>query len=91
MAEETFWDNLDYLHKNWSVSVVHEFILEVERTMELLKHNPETFRCWFEDRNFRVAVLNKHISLFYSFSEKEIRIHLFWNNHRNPVELKKYF
>jgi len=44
LAEETYFDNLEYLYENWSQTVVQDFIIEVEVTMSLLEDNPDIFR-----------------------------------------------
>jgi len=90
LAEETYYDNLSYLHENWSLSVISDFIREVEETMNLLQHSPEIFNWWDTDKNYKIGYINKHISFIYSFTDHEILIHLFWNNHRDPSNLKKF-
>ncbi len=90
LAEETYYDNLSYLHENWPPSVISNFITEVEETMFLLKHNPGIFNWWDTDKKYKIGYINKHISFIYSFTNKEILIHLFWNNHRNPAHLEKF-
>lgn len=90
LAEETYYENLEYLDKNWSKSVVRKFINDVDITLTLLKTNPEIFHWWDAGKNIRIGYINKHISFFYSLEEKSIFIHLFWNNHRQPSVLKKF-
>jgi len=90
LAEETYFDNLEYLDENWSQTVAQDFIKEVEETMNLLEGNPNIFRWWDSKEQFKVGYINKHISFFYSLNKEEIQIHFFWNNHKDPEQLKKY-
>ena len=90
LAGETYYENLGYLNENWSLQVMSEFIGDVEKTMELIKINPEIFNWYNSDKKFKIGYINKHISFIYSYTAKEILIHLFWNNHRNPSHLKKF-
>lgn len=90
LAEVTYYDNLSYLNENWPLSVISSFITDVEKTMSLVKNNPEIFNWWDSNKKYRVGFINKHISFLYSFTDKEILIHLFWNNHRDPSHLKKF-
>ena len=34
--------------------------------------------------------MNKHISFYYSFNKQVIQVHFFWNNHKDPEQLKKH-
>ena len=70
--------------------MVRNFIIEVEETMNLLKDNPDLFRWWDSKKHFKVGYINKHISFFYSFNREEIQVHFFWNNYKDPEQLKKY-
>lgn len=90
LAEETYYENLFYLNENWSLQVISNFINDVEKTIELIKINPEIFNWYNSDKKYRIGYINKHISFIYSYTAKEIFIHLFWNHHRDPSHLKKF-
>lgn len=90
LAVTTYNNNLDYLHKKWSLAVVHKFILEVEETMQLIKGDPNIFMWWDAAGTVKIGNINKHISFFYSFDDEEILLHFFWNNHQDPDNLKQY-
>ncbi len=90
LAEKTYYDNLEYLDENWPLSVVHDLILEVEKTMIKLKKNPQMFTWWDRSRRIKVGNINKHISFFYSFTNEEIQLHFFWNNHQDPEKIRKF-
>ena len=90
LAEDTYFDNLEYLFENWSQTVVLDFIKEVEETMNLLEDNPDIFRWWDSKKHFKVGYINKHISFYYSFNKQVIQVHFFWSKHKDPEQLKKY-
>jgi len=54
LAEETYIDNLEYLYENWSQTVVRDFIIEVEETMNLLEDNPDIIRWCYSKEQFKV-------------------------------------
>jgi len=70
--------------------VGQDFIIEVEETMNLLEDNPDIFRWRDSKKQFKVGYINKHISFFCNFNRQEIQGHFFWNNHKDPEQLKKY-
>ena len=90
LAERTYHDNLQYLEEDWPESVVRNFISRVEEILALLKVDPEIFRLWDINGVARIALINKHTSLFYSYDGENIFILLFWNHKRNPHILKRF-
>ena len=90
LAEKSYYDNLLYLNQNWPLAVVQDFILEVEKTLDLLQENPDIFKWWQSDKKYKVGHITQHISFFYNVDEEIIRIHLFWDNRQDPKKLKIY-
>lgn len=88
LAEKSYNLNLLYLSENWPLPVVHQFILDVEKTLILVAENPEIFRWWDEEKNYKVGFITSHISFFYSFDRDNIMIHLFWDKRQDPEKLK---
>jgi len=56
LAEETYFDNLGYLNENWSQTVVRDFMIEVEETMNLLEDNPDLFRWWDSKNTLKLVI-----------------------------------
>ncbi len=87
-AERSFNDLIDYLIKNWTNREYQKFI---ERTQELLTHirnNPFSFQESDKYQNVRRAVLTNIISVYYYPNDDGIYLLFFWDNRRNPKDLK---
>ena len=89
LAEKSYNQNIEYLLEEWSLKVVQHFILEVERTMNIVKESPNCFQEWEFDKTFRMGLIHENISFFYKIHTTEIVVYLFWNNLQNPKKLKK--
>lgn len=89
LAKKSFNKNIEYLEENWTVNTVQNFILEVEKVMEILIENSNCFQEWEFDTSFRKGHIDKHISFFYKIHDKEIVVYLFWNNFQNPKKIKQ--
>ena len=89
LAEKSYYSNLEYLNENWSRTVAQDFILKVEKVMDLISNNPDMFRWWDEKKEFKIGYITSHISFFYSFDQERIFIHLFWDKRRDPEKLRE--
>ncbi|MGA9590941.1 MAG: type II toxin-antitoxin system RelE/ParE family toxin [Salegentibacter sp.] len=89
LAEKSYNSNLLYLSENWPLTVVQDFILEVEKVMRLLADNPEVFRWWDYEKKYKIAYVTSQISFFYSFDKEKIMIHLFWDKRQEPEKLEE--
>jgi plasmid stabilization system protein ParE len=88
LAVRDYYDNIDYLLREWSEKEAQEFIDEVYDTEFILKQGniefqntdiPEIKRC----------VICKQISLFYRIiDEKNIEFLRFWNNYQDYKKLR---
>ncbi len=88
IAEKTFVQNISYLEKNGSSKEIKNFINKTYEVVNLLKKDPYIFPKWEFNSSVRKVVLLKQITLFYSIGKNIVQIHLFWNNYRNPNDLK---
>lgn len=88
-AKISYNKNIEFLLKIWNLKIAQEFILEVEKTMNLIKTNPNCFKTWEQNSNYRIGSIHKNVSFYYVKKESEIVVHLFWNNLQNPKKLKK--
>ncbi|MDT0645327.1 hypothetical protein RM545_01380 [Zunongwangia sp. F260] len=89
LAEKSYNSNLLYLSENWPLAVVQDFILNVEKTMNLLSKNPNIFRWWDSKKKYKIGYVTPHISFFYSFDREKVMVHLFWDKRQDPEKLKK--
>ncbi len=88
VAKSDYFENIDYLLKNWSEKEVQKFIDEVRHIEFVLKKG----NIDFQETNYREikrVVLRKQISLFYRIiSISEIEFLRFWNNHQDIKRLR---
>ena len=83
----TLDSNLSYLKNNWPKISLLNFLDKEEKTINLIKNNPDFFPLWKENLNIRKAIIVKQITLFYEVKNNIIEILLFWNNYQNPKKL----
>ena len=81
-AKIDYWDNIEYLQKEWTLSEVYNFIDEVDNLLLKLNANNLTFKTTFYKNTFEVPVV-KQINLFYKFEGETIVLLRFWNNYQD--------
>ena len=87
-AKDDYWQNIDYLHENWTEQVVQNFINAVDRHLDIISNNPKTFALT-EYRNVHSVLIVKQIRLFYRITDNNtVELIRFWNNYQNPDRLK---
>ena len=88
VAKSDYFENIDYLLKNWSEKEVQKFIDEVRHIEFVLKKGNVDF----QDINYRGVkrvVLRKQITLFYKINDiEEVEFLRFWNNHKDIKRLR---
>jgi hypothetical protein len=89
LAEKTFVQNISNLEEDWTIKEIKNFIIKTSEVINLLKSNPYVFPKWEFNSSIHKVVLVKQITLFYTIHGDTIQIHLFWNNYRNPENLKE--
>lgn len=90
-AEDSFNAVLDYLLEVWTIKEANNFIDLVEHIVFQISENPLIFKKSIFDANSREALITKQTSLFYRILNKNtIEIEYFWNNYRNPNNLKSF-
>jgi plasmid stabilization system protein ParE len=85
-AVSDYYQNIDYLLKEWSEKVATEFIEDVDITIDLIKINPELYPLT-NHLEVRKAVIRKQVTLFYKVSNQNIYLLRFWNTYQNPKDL----
>jgi len=88
LAEKSFMQNISYLEEDWTLKEIRHFIIKTSEIVELLKIDPYIFPKWEFNSSIRKVVLLRQVTLFYTINVGIVEIHLFWNNYRNPMELK---
>ncbi len=88
LARSDYYQNIDYLLREWSEKDAQEFIDEVEDIEYILVQG----KVEFQDtnvRNIKRCIICKQISLFYKvIDEYNIELLRFWNNYQNTEGLQ---
>jgi plasmid stabilization system protein ParE len=82
-----YYQNIDYLLKEWTNQVALDFIEDVDAAISLIVSRPELFPLT-DYREIRKVVVRKQITLFYKISDNSIQLIRFWNNYQDPSRLK---
>lgn len=81
-AKMDYWQNIDYLEKEWSIIDVHHFIDKVDHLIHLLSQANLHFKPTNYKNTFQVPVI-KQITLFYRVEDNRIELLRFWNNYQD--------
>ncbi|MCF8352041.1 MAG: hypothetical protein K9H15_12800 [Bacteroidales bacterium] len=88
LARSDYYQNIDYLLREWSEKDAQKFIDEVDDVEFILKQG----KVEFQDTNLRDVkrcVICKQISLFYKVvDEHNVELLRFWNNYQNTENLE---
>ncbi|OWP82586.1 hypothetical protein BWK59_15115 [Flavobacterium davisii] len=82
LAKIDYWDNIQYLEKEWTLAEVYGFIDKVDQLIDLLTKDNLTFKPTNYKNTYQVPVV-KQITLFYRFENNTIELLRFWNNYQN--------
>ncbi len=87
LARFDYYDNIDYLLREWSEKEAQKFIDEVYETEFILKQgNIEFQNTGMPD--IKRCVISKQITLFYKIIDKRnIELLRFWNNYQDDKNL----
>lgn len=89
VADKNLQNLLEYLIENWSLKVKSDFIKKLDKNIELLKSNPESFPKSNKQPKLYKCVLTKHTTLYYTFNNKEIFIITLFDTRQDPKKIKK--
>ena len=84
-AKETL--NLVYifLTENFGNAIAYKFIKTSEAKINLISKNPFIYKSSIIDASVRIALVNKHVSLFYQIKGNHIYLLFFWDNRQEPL------
>lgn len=90
LSKESFNDETDFIFLKWNFEEVVKFIALVAVATERLAMKPE-IGIYRKEKKIYSLVISKQTTLFYRINESQnqIELVLFWNNKRNPKELRK--
>ncbi|MCZ4317728.1 hypothetical protein O4H26_01875 [Aequorivita viscosa] len=86
-AEESYFDNLDFLFKHWTLKEIEHFIEKSEHVKRILEKNAFAFRVWKHDETILMVPIVEQVTLFYSVYNNFVELLLFWNNFQDPKKL----
>ena len=83
-----YWDNIEYLEREWTLNDVYNFMDKVDDLVGLLAKGNLIFKPAEYKNTFQVPV-TKQITLFYKMLENSnIELLSFWNTYQNPEKLR---
>lgn len=85
-AKIDYWNNIEYLEREWTLTEVYNFMDKADELIALLTKENLTFKPTVYKNTFQVPVL-KQIMLYYRFENNSIELLRFWNNYQ---DLKKF-
>lgn len=89
-SEITYLAEIEYIHLKWNQKEAEKFQELVIENLNRLSINPLLGKY---DSNLKIYifVISKQTTLYYSINQnaKIVDLHVFWNNQKNPDELKK--
>jgi hypothetical protein len=81
-AKTDYWNNIEYLEREWTLTEVYNFMDKVDELIDLLTKKNLTFKPTVYKNTFQVPVL-KQITLYYRFENNTIELLRFWNNYQD--------
>lgn len=89
IAENKLENLFEYLIKHWSLKVKSDFVKKLDKNIEIIREQPESFPESQKEVGLRKCVITKQTTLYYRFSTKQIRVVTIFGNRQNPNKLKK--
>jgi len=87
LAKEDYYDNIDYLLKEWSEKEAQHFIDLVDEIIFILGQGKVDFQ-ETNYLNIRRCVIREQITLFYKIIDSQhIELLRFWNNYQDKKKL----
>lgn len=88
-AEKKLNKLFDYLIENWSLKVKSEFVNKLDRIIDIIQKQPESFPESSKEKGLRKCVITRQTTIYYRFDEKQIKLVTVFDTRQNPKKLKK--
>jgi len=88
-AEKKLEKLFEFLLENWSLKVKSEFIKKLDKNINLIKTNPDSFPQSEKKVGLHKCVITKQTTLFYRYTNEKITIVTIFDTRQNPKKLKK--
>lgn len=79
---------IEYLEQNWTEREIKNFFKKLERELNIVSKNPETFRLSQRLPGSRVCQITSHTTVFYVFDHQILTVLLLWSNKMSSANLK---
>ena len=79
----------DFLTENWSLKVKSDFVLKLDKSIEIIKTQPESFPESNKKSGLRKCVVTKQTTIYYLFDSKNIKIVTLFDTRQHPDNLKQ--
>lgn len=72
LAKKSYNKNIEFILELWNIKIAQDFILEVERTMNIIENNPNCFEKWESNPDFRKGFIHENVSFFSKLSQQKL-------------------
>lgn len=79
---------LHYLETEWSVKVKQDFINKLDKSLDLIKQNPESYEKSNLKKGLHRCVITRQTTIFYQHSSISIKVIAIFDTRMNPKKLK---
>ena len=86
VAKFDYWNNIEYLEREWTLTEVYNFMDKVDEIIDLLSKENLNFKPTEYKNTFQVPVV-KQINLYYRVVNNNIELLRFWNNYQDLGKL----
>ena len=86
LAKFDYWNNIEYLEREWTLTEVYNFMDKVDEIINLLSKENLNFKLTEYKNTFQVPVV-KQINLYYRVVNNNIELLRFWNNYQDLGKL----
>jgi len=88
LAERKLDKLFEYLIMNWSIKVKNEFVKKLDKSISVIKKQPESFPSSENEKGLRKCVVTKQTTLYYRFDKYKIKVVTIFDTRQNPKKLK---
>jgi plasmid stabilization system protein ParE len=81
-------DIIDYLERKFSEKDIKKFAKKIDKQIEIIKNNPETFSFSPKSRHVRRTIVAKLTSIYYRIDGDIITLVTIYDNRKNPEDLR---
>ena len=79
---------IEFLELNWTEKELRKLAIEIEKTIDLLSHNPMLYQPSDLNIQARRVVVAKKKTLYYRINGNTVEVLSFFSNRQNPIKRK---